>query len=148
MAAQEPPRLARYDSLTAAQRRLLDGWVPGQYDAAPAAFRAAFEEIAALLSSLVLSDPENGEVLGAALDLVASVEPIDRQPAAGAASSPRYIAVTLASGARDRLRRSGEFERARDGAPDRVEFLHAGPPAIRISMDASGARALISVQTR
>lgn len=161
LAAQEPARVTPYDSLTTGQRRLLAGWaaglastterqaaVRGQYDAAPESFRVAFGHVTARLSSLLLSDPENGEVLGAALDLVESVEPLDRQPMIGDAPSTLQLAVTLASGARDRLRRSGEFERVSDGAPDRVEFLHEVPPAVRVSADASGVRALISVLTR
>lgn len=147
-AAQEPSRVTPYDSLTATQRRLLEGWASGKYDAAPEPFKAAFGHVTARLSSILLSDPENGEVLGAALDLVESVEPLERQPVTGDAPSTLQIAVTLASGARDRLRRSGEFERVSEGAPDRVEFLYAGPPAVRISADARGAAALITVLTR
>jgi len=147
-AAQEPPRVAPGGSPTAAQRRLLEGWAPGTYDAAPELFRMAFDGVTARLSLLQLSDPENGEVLGAALDLVESVEPLDRQPVTGDAPATLRLAVTLAAGARDRLRRSAEFERVSDGAPGRIEFLHAGPPAIRISTDAAGARAEIAVVTR
>ena len=147
-AAQGPSGVTPYDGLTAAQRRLLHGWPSGTYDAAPEAFRVAFGHVTARLSSLLLSDPENGEVLGSALDLVESVEPLDRQPVIGDAPSTLQLAVTLASGARDRLRRSGEFQRVSDGAPDRVEFLHEGPPAVRISADSRGSAALVIVQTR
>jgi hypothetical protein len=147
-AAQAPPVGAPGDGLTAAQRRLLAGWAPGTYDAAPEPFRVAFEQVTRRLSSLLLSDPENGEVLGAALDLIESVEPPDRQPAGGEASPTLQLSVTLAAGARDRLRRAGEFGRVSDSAPGRVEFLHEGPPAIRISADAAGSRAQIAVVRR
>ena len=39
--------------------------------------------ITAALAAVSLSDQENGEILGVALDLIDGVEPLARQPAAG-----------------------------------------------------------------
>jgi hypothetical protein len=134
------------ERLTPAERRLLAAWPAGErgYDAAPAWFRDAFDVVTSRLAELLLSDPENGEVLGAALDLVEAVEPLDRQPAAE--TGRRRVAVRLAAGARDRLRRSAEFERVELTArSDRVTYRHTGPPEVVVEGDAAGERAVITI---
>jgi hypothetical protein len=156
-AAQEPPSAALYNALSSAQRRLLDGWATTartptererearqQFETASDDFRVTFERATARLSALALFDPENGEVLGVALDLLDGVEPPSRQPAAGAAR--RSLAVTFAPGARDRLHRSREFDRL-DEASDsaHVTFVHLGPPGIRIVISDRDARGTVTI---
>lgn len=133
--------------LTAVQRRLVDAWPGGtqRYDSAPDTFHLAFEAITARLTTLVLSDPENGEILGAAIDLVEALEPLERQPATGSNDRHR-LAVTLAPGARDRLRRAAEFEAAKGtGGDGGTGYVHAGPPLVRISMSVGDSRAVIAL---
>jgi hypothetical protein len=133
-----------YGALTSSQRALLPGSAAqarAEYNDAPAAFRQAFERITARLSSLLLSDPENGEVLGSAIELIEHVEGRAVQPAAEARAV--RLAVTLASGARDRLRRSREFARV-DAAGGGVAFVHSEPPAVRIDL---GERPLFAIVT-
>ena len=115
LAAQSAPA---FDTLSETQQRLLTGLAtppPGTsramdaralFDGADASFRAAFATITTALATVSLSDHENGEILGVALDLVNGVEPLARQPAAGRAPGLAQLCVTLAPGARDRLRRS------------------------------------------
>ena len=137
--AREP-----YDALTAAQRALLPGVVTrarDDYNRAPASFRQAFEVVTTRLSSLLLWDPENGEVLGSALELIEQAE----APAAQPPSEPgaMRLKVTLASGARDRLRRSREFVRAvANGA---VTFVYGEPPQVRIELTGKASHAVVAV---
>jgi hypothetical protein len=81
-----------------------------------------------------------------ALDLIDGVEPLARQPA-GAAAGPAQLAVTLAPGARDRLRRSAEFSLDRDGATAAhpLSYRQLGNPSLDFALDSSGTRALISL---
>jgi hypothetical protein len=157
IAAQSAPP---FDALSEAQQRLLAGLVttppPGTnramdaravFDAADASFRIAFATITAALAAVSLSDHENGEILGVALDLVDGVEPLARQPAAGGANGPATLSVTLAPGARDRLRRSAEFARD-DGSATPTHpaaYLQKNSPSLRFALDASGSHALISI---
>ena len=94
-----------------------------------------------------LSDHENGEILGVALDLVNGVEPLARQPAAGSVAGLAQLSVTLAPGARDRLRRSSEFApdsgRATPGYS--VVYLQKNSPSLQFALDAAGSRALVSI---
>jgi hypothetical protein len=150
-----------YDELSAAQRRLLQAWGAGapspaerdrqirdRFESAPERFRIVFAQLTARLAAVLLSDPENGEVLGAALDLVDAVEPPERQPAPSD-SSDDTLSVFLASGARDRLRRSAEFERVIDReAQDRIVFEHAGPPVLRLAIPTSGSTGHVSMSRR
>jgi hypothetical protein len=140
------PQADAYDALTVVQRRLL--WAPPahareEYDGAPAPFRQAFEAVTTRLSSLILSDPENGEVLGSAVELVDRVE----QPAVQAVATglEMRLVVTLASGARDVLRRAREFTRV-DGADGAIAFVHEGPAAIRFEISGRLPNATVIVQ--
>lgn len=140
--AREP-----YDALSAAQRVVLPGVVTrarDDYNQAPASFRQAFEVITTRLSSLLLWDPENGEVLGSALELIEQVEMPAAQPPSEAGAM--RLSVTLASGARDRLRRSREFARA-DAAGD-VAFVHGDPPQVRIELTGPASHAVVAVIRR
>jgi hypothetical protein len=69
-----------YDALSPAQRRLLQVWGAGapspegrdrlareRFDSAPENFRVVFEQRTGHLAAVLLSDPENEEVFGAAL---------------------------------------------------------------------------------
>jgi len=140
--AREP-----YDALSAAQRALLPGVVTrarDDYNRAPASFRQAFEVITTQLSSLLLWDPENGEVLGSGLELIEQVEmPASPPPSE---SGVMRLSVTLASGARDRLRRSREF--ARDDATGAVAFVHGDPPPVRIELTGPASHAVVAVIRR
>ena len=150
-----------YDELSSAQRRLLHRWGPGglspegrerlardRFDSAPERFRVVFEQITGHLAAVLLSDPENGEVLGATLDLIDAIEPPERQPNWPGASDATLSGLR-ASGARDRLRRAAEFERKADGTVQgRTVFEHAGPPAIRIAIAASGSSGEVSMPGR
>jgi hypothetical protein len=136
-----------YDALSAAQRALLPGAVTrarDDYNRAPASFRQAFEVITTRLSSLLLWDPENGEVLGSGLELIEQVE----MPAAPPPpeSGVMRLSVTLASGARDRLRRSREF--ALDDATGAVAFVHGDPPPVRIELTGPASHAVVAVIRR
>ena len=153
--ARQPASPLPYDRLSASQRRLLAGWAEPsrtdaeadsrqRYESAPERFRLAFEQVTARLEAVVLSDPENGEVLGAALDLIDAIEPLARQPAP-TSSRGTELAVRFAPGARDRLRRSAEFERVGDPRSGQADFVHFGPPALRISIEGRGARGRIVV---
>jgi hypothetical protein len=153
--ARQPASPLPYDRLSASQRRLLAGWaepsrtdpeadIRQRYESTPERFRMAFEQVTARLEAVVLSDPENGEVLGAALDLIEAIEPQARQPAP-TSSRGTELAVKLAPGARDRLRRSAEFERVGDQRSGQADFVHFGPPAVRISVDGRGASGRIVV---
>ena len=119
ISAQSAPA---FDTLSETQQRLLAGLATSPasgtnpslgarawFDGADPSFRAAFATITAALAAVSLSDHENGEILGVALDLIDGVEPLARQPAAGARLDRAQLSVTLAPGARDRLRRSSEF---------------------------------------
>jgi hypothetical protein len=137
-----------YDDLSPSQRRLLQPWGADRFDSAPERFRIVFERLTGRLAPVLLSDPENGEVLGAAMDLIDAVEPPERQPARPDASDDR-LSVVLASGARDRLRRSAEFERVVDGmVRDQAVFEHAGPQAIRIAIASPGSSGEVSMSRR
>jgi hypothetical protein len=147
-----------YDTLTDIQKRLLVGLAtpsrkpapPGPqaqaiFDGATASFRAAFIEVTDALAAVSLSDEENGEILGVALDLVDRVEPLERQPGAASGLSV-MLRVTLASGARDRLRRSSEFERASEapaGADSPLVYRHDGPPSIELIITNPTATVLV-----
>jgi hypothetical protein len=144
--AQSAPSPPSYERLTAAQRHLVEGWDPGAFDAAPAAFRAAFGRVTGAISSLVLFDPENGEVLGSVLDLVDAVALLADQPVPGGDAVDSRLVVTLTSGALDRLRRSAEFARVGEGS-DAV-YVRPGPPEIRISIVGGGERGVIVVSGR
>lgn len=150
-----------YDELSPAQRRLLRTWgadapspegrerqARDRFDSAPERFRVAFEQITGHLAAVLLSDPENGEVLGAAIDLIDAVEPPERPPV-GTGAGLETLSVALFSGARDRLRRSAEFERLVGGSEGgQTVFEHTGPPVIRIVIAPSGARADVSLSRR
>lgn len=141
-AAGAQSRPGGYDALTAAQRGLLPTEVssPDAYVAAPEPYRRAFEEVSACLAGIVLTDPENGEVLGPAIELIERVGA--PTPTGNLSSSDELrLAVSLASGARDRLRRSREFVRADGDGPG--AFDHVGPPAIRIELGEHPSAAVI-----
>jgi hypothetical protein len=150
-----------FDTLSQVQQRLLAGLAtlppPGTsrttadaralFEGADPSFRAAFATITAALAAVSLSDHENGEILGVALDLVDGVEPLARQPAAGAAPGLTQLSVTLAPGARDRLRRSSEFapDSGRAAPGYSVVYLQKNSPSLQFALDASGSRALVSM---
>ena len=159
-----PPGFAQsapsFDTLSETQQRLLDGLAPrppsgghrsaeprASFDGAAASFRAAFATITTALAAMSLSDHENGEILGVALDLVSAVEPLARQPAATSATGAAPLAVTLAPGARDRLRRSSEFApdhgRATPDYP--IVFVRISSPSLQFALDHTGSRALVSL---
>ena len=157
LAAQSAPA---FDTFSETQQRLLAGLAtsppPGTspamdvrtlFDRADASFRVAFATITAALATVSLSDHENGEILGVALDLVNGVEPLARQPAAGSAAGLAQLSVTLAPGARDRLRRSAEFApdsgRATPGYS--VVYLQKNRPSLQFALDATASRALVSI---
>ena len=157
IAAQSGPA---FDALSAIQQRMLAGLATpppsgtsrstdarALFDGADASFRDAFATITAALATLSLSDHENGEILGVALDLVDGVEPLALQPAAGRAAGRAQLSVTLAPGARDRLRRSAEFAPDRSGATPShpAAYLQKNGPSLRFALDAAGTRALISI---
>jgi hypothetical protein len=139
--AAQPPA-DPYEGLTPAQRAVLP-WssdaARGAYNSAPPSFRRAFEGVTTRLSPLLLWDPENGEVLGSALDLIERVEEPGAQPRSD--GQILRLVATLAPGARDRLRRSRDFTR-----PDSLgtTFVHGDPVAIRIEI---GDRSQIAVVT-
>jgi len=149
-----------FDTLSETQQRLLAGLAtsppPGTsramdaralFDGADATFRAAFATITTVLATVSLSDHENGEVLGVALDLVSGVGPLARQPAAGGAAGMAQLSVTLAPGARDRLRRSSEFAPGGGGATPGypVVYLQKDSPSLQFALDATASRALVSM---
>jgi hypothetical protein len=141
-AAREP-----YDVLSAAQRALLPGDVArarDEYNGAPASFREAFEVITTELATLLLSDPENGEVLGSALELIDQIDAPAAQPPPE--SGAMRLAVTLASGARDRLRRSRELTRV--DANGAIRFVHADPPQVEIELTGQASHAIVAVIRR
>jgi hypothetical protein len=157
IAAQTAPA---FDALSETQRRLLAGLAtlppPSTartmttrtwFDGADASFRDAFVTITGVLATVSLSDQENGEILGVALDLVDGIEPPARQPAAGSATGRVELAVRLAPGARDRLRRSSEFASANgSAAPNRpAAYRQKDSPALLVALEATGTRAIISV---
>jgi hypothetical protein len=149
-----------FDTLSETQQRLLAGLATSPpsgtgrardaravFDAADASFRAAFATITTALATVSLSDHENGEVLGVALDLVNGVEPLGRQPAVGSAAGLAQLSVTLAPGARDRLRRSSEFAvdsgRATPGYS--VFYVQKSSPLLQFALDTTGSRGLVSI---
>jgi hypothetical protein len=157
IAAQSGPP---FDALSATQQRLLAGLATppslgtnqptdarAMFDGADASFRDAFATITAALASLSLSDHENGEILGVALDLVDGVEPLARQPEAGGGDERAQLSVTLAPGARDRLRRSAEFAPDSGGVTPShpAAYLQTNSPSLRFALDATGTRARISI---
>jgi hypothetical protein len=140
--AAQPPANP-YESLSASQRAILPWSVdaaPNAYNIAPPAFRRAFEIVTTRVTALSLSDPENGEVLGSAIDLIERVEAPGAQPPSDAQAVT--LSVTLAPGARDRLRRSREFARADAAAPT---FVYGDPPAIRIEIADRASFAVVTV---
>jgi hypothetical protein len=137
---------AVYDSLNEAQKQLLASLVPASsaavphtvFDDADLSFRQTFVRVTAALAAASLSDQENGEILGVALDLVAAIDPVARQPSQSGARAE--LSVRLAPGARDRLRRSSEFASSGDAV-----YLEQGTSALRIALDEAGERAIISL---
>jgi len=132
-----------YEGLTPAQRAVLP-WsseaARRAYNSAPPSFRRAFEGVTTRFSALLLWDPENGEVLGSALDLIERVEEPGVQPRSD--GQVLQLVVMLAPGARDRLRRSREFTR-----PDSLgtTFVYGDPTAIRIEIGDRSQFATVTV---
>ena len=110
------------------------------------------EAIVSTLSGVSLSDRENGEILGTALDLVERPEVPDRQPGADATLAAHRVGVVLAPGALDKLRRSSEFRRLAPGHGQAAEagavYVRDEAPAIRVIVTADLARAVIEVARR
>ncbi len=157
ISAQSAPA---FDTLSETQKRLLaglagpspSGTTPSTgaralFDDADASFRDAFATITAALAAVSLSDHENGEILGVALDLIDGLEPFARQPAAGTAVGRAQLCVVLAPGARDRLRRSSEFVIDSGGATPiyPTAYLQKTSPSLQLALDATGTLALISI---
>ena len=148
-----------FDTLSDTQQRLLAGLAAqsspsgnrsmdarATFEGADPSFRTAFATITTALAAVSLSDHENGEILGVALDLVSGLEALEDQPA-GRTAGFAQLSVTLAPGARDRLRRSSEF--ALDGGRETVNYpsvyLQKNSPSLQFGLDATGSRALISI---
>jgi len=114
--------------------------------------RHAFDGVKAALSAVSLSDRENGEILGTAFDIVERPDVAGR-PAGRGPDDVHRLAVVLAPGALDKLRRASEFRRAEPaagGADSRpaLLYVHDGPPAIRIAVVDAPDRAVIEVSRR
>jgi hypothetical protein len=71
----------------------------------------ALDAVMSALSGVSLSDRENGEILGAARDLVDRPDALDRQPQAAADGSVHRLAVALAPGEVHKLRHTSEYRR-------------------------------------
>lgn len=112
----------------------------------------ARDAVMAALSGLSLSDRENGEILGTALDLVDRPDIPERQPSVDSRGSVHRLAVRLAPGAIDRLRRSSEFRRLAPGdsgaSGSTIVYVHDESPAIRVIATADSDRAIIEVSAR
>jgi hypothetical protein len=155
--AQTAATASAYERLTSVQRRLVDDLRRGQgagnagreaYDHTDATFRTAFEAVTAALSAVSLSDSENGEILGTAIDLVDALPPDDAQHALVGTMPGYRLVVVLAPGAFDRLRRSAEFERipaAEGRSAATVVYRRQGPPTVEIAGSPDGVRATITV---
>ncbi len=112
-----------------------------------------FEAVKAALSAISLSDRENGEILGTAFDLVERRDAVEANSAAGPGDAEHRLAVILAPGALDKLRRAAEFRRVEPtegGAGARPAFVYVSgePPAIRVTVTEAPARAVIEVVQR
>lgn len=130
--------------LAPAQQRVLGAVGRDGYDSWPVVSRDAFEQVTRALTALVLSDPENGEVLGSALDLVDSMEQPARADATSSPAAAWRVPVALAPGARDALRRSAEFTLDTIAAGSAPVYVHRGAASIRITMTGPAA-ALIAI---
>jgi len=113
---------------------------------------ASVDAVRSALSAVSLSDRENGEILGTGLDIVERPDLPERQPAADPNGSVHRLAVLLAPGALDKLRRSSEFRRLAPGDSDAggstTVYVHAEAPAVRVVVAADTARAIIEVSRR
>ncbi|HQZ40535.1 MAG TPA: hypothetical protein PLH72_16000 [Vicinamibacterales bacterium] len=164
-AGQAPSsKVPAYRDLTLAQRRLFERAVEGNgapaggdvdaeatYERLPPAMRMSFDVVTGALEQVSLSDAENGEILGTALDtVVGALEREERQPSGIAAADVHRLAVLLAPGAVDALRRSVEFRRLPNppaGARtlDGPRYAHVGPPGIEIAVSDDRVHALVVV---
>lgn len=162
-AGQAPSgRVPAYRDLTLAQRRLFERSVEGHgapaggdaeatYERLPPAMRLSFDVVTGALEQVSLSDAENGEILGTVLDtVVGTIEREERQPSGIAAADVHRLAVLLAPGAVDALRRSVEFRRLPDppaGARslDGPRYAHVGSPDIEIAVSDDRVHALVVV---
>jgi len=154
--ASSAQAIPAYDTLTDTQKRLLGGLAPrpgaeqasqarANFDGAATSVRAAFIEVTSALEAVSLSDHENGEILGVALDLVDRVELLELRPVGEADDRAARLRVTLASGATDRLRRSSEFTRAPSASAqaDAIVYRHEGPPSIKLIITSLTATILV-----
>jgi len=112
-----------------------------------------FEVVKAALSAVSLSDRENGEILGTAFDLVERRDAAGPNAAAGPGDAAHRLAVILAPGALDKLRRASEFRRVESaegaaGARPAFVYVSGEPPAIRVTVTEAPARAVIEVARR
>jgi hypothetical protein len=113
----------------------------------------SFDAVRSALSAVSLSDRENGEILGTALDIVERPDLPERQPAADPHGPAHRLAVLLAPGALDKLRRASEFRRedpAADAAGTRpaLVYVRDEPLAIRVTVTEEPVRAIIEVSRR
>ncbi|MGE3887161.1 MAG: hypothetical protein AB7H81_12055 [Vicinamibacterales bacterium] len=113
----------------------------------------SLETVKAALSAVSLSDRENGEILGTAFDLVERPDTPERRAAAEPGEAAHRLAVILAPGALDKLRRASEFRRAEpaaDAAGTRPAFVYVRdePPAIRVIVTVAPIKAIIEVSRR
>lgn len=111
------------------------------------------EVVKAALSAVSLSDRENGEILGTAFDLVERPDAAEPIAAAGPGDAAHGLAVILAPGALDKLRRAAEFRRVEPtegtaGARPAFVYVSGEPPAIRVTVTEPPARAVIEVTRR
>ena len=158
--AQPTSTGSAFGRLDAAQRRLVEAWLqvgsapPADaarrhaYDRLDPSHRTAFETVTRALARISLSDIENGEILGGALDLLDGLQPRAEQPAPGPAGARHRLAVRLTAGAVDRLRRSSECAPEPAGPPDgafSLVYACAGEVTVRLWILPDRTRARIDV---
>ncbi|MEZ5283614.1 MAG: hypothetical protein R2712_02155 [Vicinamibacterales bacterium] len=134
-------------ALSPEQTRLLASWTRDSagLDPVPESMRRVFLDLTEGLAAVSLSDPENGEILGTAIELVDALVALDRQPSSSADRRPG-LAVHLVPGAADRLRRAGECANRLPaaGATTVVCRIDANAaPTLTLELSADGTRATV-----
>lgn len=153
MAAVRPSRVARALVLTACLAPTGALLVAAAQPTAKGPEAGSVAVVKAALSAVSLSDRENGEILGTALDIVDHPEAPGRRSGAEPGDAAQRLAVILAPGALDKLRRASEFRRVEPTADVGGErpvliYAHDGPPAIRVIVTEAPVRAIIEVSGR